>query len=176
MVLATILLLSAPTANTSVTMDTVTLEGTESCKAPVAVGSGKMLSEFGMREDPFGPGRTFHYGVDIAAPEGTLVRSLFGGTVFYAKHDDIGGYTMIIKTKNGLTEKYAHMRKFLVKAGAVVPAGAVIGMVGSTGRTRSSHLHFAIYEKKGWNKSDHLDPRGFICNYPVFTHPHNHSH
>jgi murein DD-endopeptidase MepM/ murein hydrolase activator NlpD len=97
---------------------------------------------------------------------------------------------MIIKSKNGLTEKYAHMRKFLVKPGDVVPAGGVIGMVGSTGRTRSSHLHFSIYEKKGWNKSDHLDPKSFICKYPVFTLdpksfickypvftlPHNHTH
>ena len=176
MVLATILLLSAPTANTSVTMDTVTLKGSAFCKAPVVLSAGKMLSGFGVRKDPFGPGKSFHYGIDIAAPEGTLVRSVFGGTIFYAKHDDIGGFTMIIKSKNGLTEKYAHMRKFLVKLGDVVPAGGVIGMVGSTGRTHGSHLHFAIYENKGWKKSDHLDPKRFICDYSLIIRSSNHIH
>ena len=45
---------------------------------------------------------------------------------------------------DGLTTRYAHMSKILVKEGDVVERGAVVGKVGSSGRSTGAHLHYEI--------------------------------
>ncbi len=48
---------------------------------------------------------------------------------------------------NGLTTRYAHLSKSLVRAGDVVMKGQVVANVGTTGRTTGPHLHFEVREK-----------------------------
>ncbi|WP_245863806.1 M23 family metallopeptidase [Caulobacter mirabilis] len=102
-------------------------------------------SPFGMRKMPWEEGGRLHEGVDIAAPSGTPVRVTLPGTVLRVGVD--GGYGKFIEVAHagGLTSLYGHLgRHAKLKAGAAVPAGTVVGYVGSSGRSTGSHLHFEI--------------------------------
>src|SRR6266498_3559400 len=93
----------------------------------------------------FGPrGRSFHDGVDIAAPEGTSIRAVEHGEVVYS--DQLRGYgnIVIIRHAGGLVSVYAHNQLNLVREGQQVARGEVIAEVGSTGRVTGPHLHFEI--------------------------------
>ncbi len=102
-------------------------------------------SPFGLRRMPWEAGGRLHEGVDIAAPAGTPVRATLAGVVVRSGVD--GGYGRYVEVEHegGLTSLYAHLGRFAgLKAGAAVPAGAVLGYVGNSGRSTGSHLHFEI--------------------------------
>ena len=91
----------------------------------------------------FGPRRRrFHYGVDLAMPTGTPVQAAFDGTVRVAKFNKSYGNLIVIRHPNGLETYYAHLSKIEVRSGQKVKAGEQIGLVGNTGRSFGSHLHF----------------------------------
>jgi murein DD-endopeptidase MepM/ murein hydrolase activator NlpD len=108
------------------------------------------------RSSPFGPRKTargapgFHYGIDLAAVRGTIVRASAGGVVMQACFSGGYGNTVVIAHDKKFKTRYAHLAKILVSAGDEVQAGEPIGRVGSTGhvrRTRGkdpSHLHFEV--------------------------------
>ena len=86
-----------------------------------------------------------HFGVDIAAPAGTLIlapapaRVALAGPDFYLE----GGLT-ILDHGHGVTTCYLHQRKQLVKEGDMVVRGQAIGEVGMTGRATGPHLHWGM--------------------------------
>lgn len=91
----------------------------------------------------FGPRRRrFHYGIDLAMPTGTPVYAAFNGTVRVAKRNKSYGNLVVIRHGNGLETYYAHLSHIDVKSGQTVKAGEQIGLVGNTGRSFGSHLHF----------------------------------
>lgn len=98
---------------------------------------GKVFSKYGIR------GRRKHSGVDVPLHKGEPVYAAFAGKVRYAKFNS-GGYgnLVIIRHSNGLETWYAHLSKLNVQPNEYVVAGAVIGLGGSTGRSRGPHLHF----------------------------------
>lgn len=82
-----------------------------------------------------------HFGVDLAAPEGTPVRASAGGVVRMADRDlYYTGGTVILDHGHGLFTTYLHLSKLDVKPGQSVRAGEVIGRVGQTGRATGPHL------------------------------------
>ena len=85
-----------------------------------------------------------HSGLDFRVPSGRKVRSAGQGTVVAAGWN--GGYGRMVEIDHGdgLTTRYAHMSKILVKEGDVVERGAVVGKVGSSGRSTGAHLHYEI--------------------------------
>ncbi len=101
-------------------------------------------SGFGWREDPINKRRKFHSGADIRGKHGTPVLAAGAGTVICAEAKNGYGNVVFIDHGNGLITRYAHLRRFEVKQGAVVTAGQRIGQVGSTGRTTGPHLHFEV--------------------------------
>ncbi len=102
--------------------------------------SGPITGVFGERR----PGH-LHAGVDIAAPQGTPIRSAANGRVALMQptgaSGGYGNYTCIQHTST-LASCYAHQVRFGTSVGANVKRGQVIGYVGNTGNSFGAHLHF----------------------------------
>jgi murein DD-endopeptidase MepM/ murein hydrolase activator NlpD len=116
-----------------------------------------LTSGFGMRIDPFTRGPAMHTGLDFKADHGTAARATAAGTVTLAEYS--GGYGRMVEIDhgNGLSTRYAHLSTIAVKPGQTVQAGAVVGRVGSTGRSTGPHLH---YETR--IDGTPVDPRRFL--------------
>ena len=102
------------------------------------LSSGKLTSSFGPR------GRSFHDGIDIGAPPGTVVRAARDGNVIYS--DTLRGYgnVVIVQHAGGYATVYAHNEENLVDAGSKVRQGQPVAKVGRSGRTSGPNLHFEI--------------------------------
>jgi murein DD-endopeptidase MepM/ murein hydrolase activator NlpD len=112
---------------------------------------GKLSSGFGLRPDPVDRRRNsrrqrrrHHRGVDFVAARGTLVHAAGPGIVVRASFSGGYGRVVIIDHGHGLHTRYAHLQRFKTKKGDFLPAGAVLGTVGSSGRTTGPHLHFEV--------------------------------
>ncbi|HSP37167.1 MAG TPA: peptidoglycan DD-metalloendopeptidase family protein [Frankiaceae bacterium] len=106
--------------------------------------TGVFTSPYGYRNDPFGGGRRFHAGQDIAAPLGTPIYAATAGTVAYAGWESgYGNYTCIDRG-SGFATCYGHQSQILVTVGQSVQQGQEIGLVGSTGNSTGPHLHFEV--------------------------------
>ena len=107
--------------------------------------TGFYTSTYGGRVDPvFGENVEFHNGVDIATRTGTPIKVVRDGLVFSSGWKDGYGYTIIIQHEDGYATFYAHCSKIFVKQGQWVNQGDQIGLVGSTGRSTGSHLHYSV--------------------------------
>ena len=86
-----------------------------------------------------------HYGIDIAAKKGTMIKSSGSGTVTLAE-DDLyyTGGTIIMDHGHGISTIYSHLETVLVSVGDNINKGDFIGTVGSTGRSTGPHLDFRI--------------------------------
>jgi len=104
-------------------------------------------SNYGYRIDPINGHSEFHTGVDLVAPIGTPVVAAAGGVVSFSGAMPEYGNVVDVDHDNGLTSRYAHLSKRLVKVGDVVMKGQPIALVGNTGRTTGPHLHFEVREK-----------------------------
>jgi murein DD-endopeptidase MepM/ murein hydrolase activator NlpD len=85
-----------------------------------------------------------HFGLDIAAPTGTLVKAPAGGKVTLAKDLYYSGWTLLIDHGQGLSSAFLHLNQVLVKEGVVVKQGDVIAEVGATGRVTGAHLDWRM--------------------------------
>jgi murein DD-endopeptidase MepM/ murein hydrolase activator NlpD len=111
------------------------------------VSKGFVGSGYGMRSDPFTGQLAMHAGVDFAAPMGTPIYAAAGGVVATAEKHPVYGNAVEIDHGNGLSTKYAHASKLVVKAGDIVKRGQKVAEVGSTGRSTGPHLHFEVHVK-----------------------------
>ena len=106
---------------------------------------GKVTSPYGRRRDPFTGRRAFHEGMDIKNKRGTKIKATAAGVVKRVSYDRGGyGWYLVIDHKNGFETIYGHFKKILVKKGEKVKRGDVIGLMGSTGRSTGSHVHYEI--------------------------------
>lgn len=105
---------------------------------------GHITSYFGYRRSPFGTGRDFHNGVDIAASYSTPVKATAPGVIILAKYSYGYGYHVIIDHGMGFKTLYAHLRRFKVKVGESVDKGQVIALSGNSGTSTGPHLHYEV--------------------------------
>jgi murein DD-endopeptidase MepM/ murein hydrolase activator NlpD len=86
-----------------------------------------------------------HAGLDIAAPEGTPILAADEGEVLkaYWNQDGYGGL-VIIGHPSGYETWYGHLDRFDVELGQRVKRGEQIALMGSTGFSTGSHLHFEV--------------------------------
>ena len=97
---------------------------------------------FGSRRIINGEPRSPHTGADFAASSGTPVMAAADGTVGLAEEHFFSGNSVFIDHGDGLVTMYFHLKELFVEQGQRVTRGAVIGSVGSTGRSTGPHLHF----------------------------------
>ena len=119
----------------------------KSIPTTLPIASGYYSSNYGQRIDPITGRSSFHTGVDLIAPAGTPIMAAAGGVVSAVEFQAEYGNIVDIDHDNGLTSRYAHLSKSLVKVGDVVMKGQRIAFVGATGRTTGPHLHFEVREK-----------------------------
>jgi murein DD-endopeptidase MepM/ murein hydrolase activator NlpD len=121
------------------------------------VTAGWISSYFGQRADPFTGFSAFHRGIDFAGPVGSQVTAVAAGLVTWA--GDRSGFGMMVEVNhgNGMATRYGHNEKLLVHQGDMVRKGEPIALMGSTGRSTGTHLHFEVL-KNGLQ----VDPQRFI--------------
>jgi murein DD-endopeptidase MepM/ murein hydrolase activator NlpD len=124
--------------------------------------TGPISGVFGSQRVLNGEPRRPHYGIDIAAPEGSPVRAPADGIVAIAEADMYyTGGTVLLDHGHGLTSVYSHMKDVTVKPGQVLRQGDILGTVGATGRVTGAHLDWRI----NWFK-ERLDPAYFVPPMP----------
>ena len=99
-----------------------------------------------------------HFAIDIAAAEGTPVRSVGDGYVTFADWTQAGGYTIAVQHASGYLSVYKHNARLLKRAGERVRSREVVALSGNTGEiTSGPHLHFEL-----WRDGLAQDPASFL--------------
>ena len=130
-------------------------------------GASFPVENFQDYTSPFGPRSSgFHYGLDLAAPQGSYIRNWWSGQVVEVIDDGRCGTGLVIQS--GTWEHvYCHMegavgkasgRKYMIDRtggiqiweGQQVNAGTRIGRVGMSGRTSGPHLHWGLRYSNQW--------------------------
>lgn len=124
-------------------------------------------SPFGYRRSPTGGySQEFHYGLDMAAPEGSYIRNWWTGIVVEVSDNSNCGTSVVVESGSWL-HIYCHMqghvevsngRRYMIDRsgglqimeGQEVLAGQRIGRVGMTGRTTGPHLHWGLKYDNNW--------------------------
>jgi murein DD-endopeptidase MepM/ murein hydrolase activator NlpD len=129
-------------------------------------GGFDFASGFGPRRSPFAAGIEMHNGIDLAAPEGTVVLAAGSGVVSLAgrwtdlrlpEYGRLGLFVRLEHGETGYSTIYGHCSRLLVRQGDRVSAGQPIALVGNTGWSTSPHLHFAICKGE-----EYFDPRDYL--------------
>ena len=107
--------------------------------------NGIVTGVYGSQRILNGKPRWPHYGIDIAAKQGTKIKASGSGIITMAE-DDLyyTGGTIIMDHGHGISTIYSHLEKVMVRVGDKINQGDIIGTVGSTGRSTGPHLDFRI--------------------------------
>jgi murein DD-endopeptidase MepM/ murein hydrolase activator NlpD len=119
-------------------------QGVASIPSSMPVNGARWTSSFGIRSDPFRGRAAMHSGIDMAGPVGTPIYATADGTV--GRAESAGAYGNLIELQHGagIATRYGHLSRILVQPGTPVRRGQLIGLMGSTGRSTGSHLHYEV--------------------------------
>jgi murein DD-endopeptidase MepM/ murein hydrolase activator NlpD len=95
-----------------------------------------------------------HTGLDFAAPSGTPIKAVAGGTITQVGWAGAYGNRTVETLKDGTELWYCHQSAIGVRPGQTVFSGQEIGLVGATGNTTGPHLHLEVRPGAG----DPVDP------------------
>jgi murein DD-endopeptidase MepM/ murein hydrolase activator NlpD len=109
----------------------------------------------------------FHTGLDFAAPTGTPIMAVAGGTITEVGYSGAYGNRTIETLPDGTELWYCHQNQFGTSVGAIVKPGQVIGYVGSTGNVTGPHLHLEVHPGGG----DPVDPYAALVANGLYPGP-----
>ena len=101
-------------------------------------------SSFGVRRDPFTSARAMHGGLDMASHWKTPIYVTAPGTIVKAGWNGAYGRMIEVDHGNGFKTRYGHLQTILVKVGQQVTKGERIGLMGNSGRSTGTHLHYEV--------------------------------
>lgn len=112
----------------------------------------RVSSRFGVRTHPITGKRHYHTGTDFALAEGTPVFCPWPGEVLNVASDELNGNYLRIRHGADVVSVYCHLEAFApdVSPGAQLAEGALLGFVGTTGRSTGPHLHFGVMVRGQW--------------------------
>lgn len=125
-------------------------------------------SHFGVRSDPFRGTAAMHAGVDIPGQTGTPIYATADGIVSHAGRQ--GGYGNLVQVNHGhgIETRYGHLSKILVADNTRVRRGQIIGLMGSTGRSTGTHLHYEVrLDGRAINPIPFIQSGEYIAQAPV---------
>lgn len=106
---------------------------------------GLFSSGFGVRVSPFGDGvEKMHEGLDIANGVGTPIKAPAQASVVFAGRKSGYGQIVILDHGYGLETWYGHTSRILVKPGQLVHRGQTIALIGNSGHSTGSHVHYEV--------------------------------
>ena len=105
---------------------------------------GWLSCNFGHRKSPFTGKREFHKGIDIATRPGSPILATADGTVSFSGKKGHMGNMIVLDHGHGILTRYGHCKKLLKKRGETVKRGETIALVGNTGRSTGSHVHYEV--------------------------------
>jgi murein DD-endopeptidase MepM/ murein hydrolase activator NlpD len=123
------------------------------------VESGFISSFYGSRLDPFTGHTAFHAGIDFAGAPRSQVLAVATGVVTFAGPSNGYGNLVEITHGNGYVTRYGHNERILVTVGTTVQKGDAVALMGSTGRSTGTHLHFEVLRN-----GSAVNPLSFIGN------------
>jgi murein DD-endopeptidase MepM/ murein hydrolase activator NlpD len=103
-----------------------------------------VTSSYGRRNDPIKGTAALHSGIDLAGAYKSKVYSPAPGVITYARVSGSYGRFIQIDHGFGITTRYGHLNRILVKSGDTVKEGQLIGLQGNTGRSTGSHVHYEV--------------------------------
>nr|WP_315384335.1 M23 family metallopeptidase [uncultured Sphingomonas sp.] len=125
-------------------------------------------SHYGVRSDPFRGTAAMHAGVDIPGQMGTPIYATADGIVSHAGRQ--GGYGNLVEINHGrgMETRYGHLSKILVADNTRVHRGQIIGLMGSTGRSTGTHLHYEVrLDGRAINPIPFIQSGEYIAQAPV---------
>ena len=126
-------------------VDKVILVGTAERPKTAATGTFIMpIKNYVVTSEWGGRWGRMHEGMDFGAPTGTAIYAADGGKVIRADWYSGHGMCVEIDHGNGVVTRYSHCSGFLVNEGDMVYQGQQIALVGNTGHSFGSHLHFEV--------------------------------
>ena len=122
-----------------------TAVGANSTTPSIWPSKGVITSPFGARIDPVYGSSAYHEGIDIADDYGTQIVATAAGTVTFAGATS-GGYGNLVEIDhgNGFVTRYGHNSVVLVSAGMHISQGQAVALMGSTGKSTGSHVHYEV--------------------------------
>lgn len=99
-----------------------------------------------------------HTGLDLAAGEGTPIRSVARGTVTFVGWDGAYGQKTVVTLPDGTEVWYCHQSSPAAAVGDRLRPGDLLGHVGSTGNVTGAHLHLEVRPHAGGP----VDPYGWL--------------
>ncbi|MFI4986335.1 MAG: peptidoglycan DD-metalloendopeptidase family protein [Alphaproteobacteria bacterium] len=117
----------------------------------------RVMSDFGKRIDPINGRLAMHEGVDLTSEPGAPVLATAPGIVTFAGWNGSYGKMVEIDHGMGVRTRYAHLKSVVVETGHKVAARTEVGIMGSTGRSTGTHVHYEILVDE-----QHYNPMNFI--------------